>query len=303
MSWFSKDDTNIKLFTLQCGLILTTYVVVISFLVLIFSLINILIPDSASAFWEYRSAESSIRFTVATLAIFLPALVTLLYFTNKLRRQEEIQYTIVTKWLVYLSFIIGGGIVLGDAVTLLHNLLSGELTARFLLKAFLLGAVIISVLVYYVLDLKGYWIKEKQMHTTVITIAGAIMIVGIIFSLFNITSPSELREQKIDTRQIEDLQNLQREIETYYINNQVLPSRVTDTNVDVELLNPPGGRAEYQYEIISDSRYQLCADFAFSSDESTPDYMRPAMDSRNNDWSYDQGYSCFNRSVTGLKDK
>lgn len=302
MSWFSKDDTNIKLFTLQCGLILTTYVVVTSFLVLIFSLINILIPDGASAFWEYRSSESSIRFTVATLAIFLPALGTLLYFTNKLRQQEEIQYTTVTKWLVYLSFIIGGGIVLGDAVTLLHNLLSGELTVRFLLKAFLLGVVIISVLVYYVLDLKGYWLKEKQTHISVITIAGAIMAVGIILSLFNITPPSELREQKLDARQIEDLQNLQREIEAYYINNQVLPSEVTDTGVGTESLDAPNNRGDFHYEIINDVSYQLCAEFAFSSDDSTPNYARPIMDSRNNNWNYDQGFFCFKRNVTELKD-
>lgn len=301
MTWFSKDDTNIKLFTLQCGLILTTYVVVTSFLVLIFSLINILIPDSASAFWEYRSAESSIRFTVATLAIFLPALGALLYFTNKLRRQAEIQYTTVTKWLVYLSFIIGGGIVLGDAVTLLHNLLSGELTARFLLKAFLLGIVIIGVLLYYVLDLKGYWLKEKPMHTTVITIATALIVSGIIFALLNITSPNELREQKMDTRQIEDLQRLQGEVEIYYMNNQVLPAEITDTDIEAELLNPPGGRADYQYEIIDDTNYQLCADFAFSVNENAPAYVRPDIRSRNHNWNYDEGHFCFERNVDELK--
>ena len=47
----------------------------------------------------------------------------------------------------------------GDLITLLYNVLGGELGARFLLKVFVVGAIAGSIFGYYLSDLRR---EEKQ---------------------------------------------------------------------------------------------------------------------------------------------
>ena len=60
----------------------------------------------------------------------------------------------VRRWLTYMTLFIAGGAIVGDSVTLVYNLLGGELTTRFLLKVLVVGFIAGSVFWYYLTDIR-----------------------------------------------------------------------------------------------------------------------------------------------------
>ncbi len=51
------------------------------------------------------------------------------------------RYSKVRRWLTYLTLFFASGIIIGDVITLLYNLLGGEITIRFLLKALVVAFI------------------------------------------------------------------------------------------------------------------------------------------------------------------
>jgi hypothetical protein len=47
----------------------------------------------------------------------------------------------VRKWLTYLTLLIAAGVIVGDFISLVFSMLSGELTLRFLLKTAVVAAI------------------------------------------------------------------------------------------------------------------------------------------------------------------
>jgi len=60
----------------------------------------------------------------------------------------------VRRWLTYLTLAIAVSVIIGDATTVVYNLLSGEATTRFILKALTIGAIAGTIFVYYLRDLR-----------------------------------------------------------------------------------------------------------------------------------------------------
>ncbi len=128
-------ENTAKNFALQLGALIALYVSIGALIMLLFSTINVIYPDLERYPWEVDSASSTIRGAIAALIVFFPAYLVLTRIVNKIRRAEDAAYSAFTKWLLYLSLLIGGGVLLGDLVTVINNFLNGELTLRFILKA------------------------------------------------------------------------------------------------------------------------------------------------------------------------
>ena len=58
------------------------------------------------------------------------------------------------RWLTYLTLAIAAGVLAGDSINLVYNVLSGEVTFRFLLKALTIGGISGTVYFYYLSDLR-----------------------------------------------------------------------------------------------------------------------------------------------------
>jgi hypothetical protein len=117
-------ENTAKNFALQLGSLIALYVSIVALVTLLFGLITIFYPDVANGYWEYNSASSSVRFGIALLVIFFPVYIVLTRMVNTTRRIEQGSYLTLTKWLIYLSLLVGGVTILGDLVSVVNAFLN-----------------------------------------------------------------------------------------------------------------------------------------------------------------------------------
>jgi hypothetical protein len=59
------------------------------------------------------------------------------------------------KWLTYLTLLVAAGVIVGDGITLVFNVLSGELTTRFVLKVLVVAVVAGAAFGYFTWSMHG----------------------------------------------------------------------------------------------------------------------------------------------------
>ena len=58
------------------------------------------------------------------------------------------------RWLTYLTLFVAAAVLIGGVTGPVYNLLGGELTVRFLLKALTVGSIAGAAFWYYLSDLR-----------------------------------------------------------------------------------------------------------------------------------------------------
>lgn len=157
----AQNTTGPKDVFLHLLAIITLYVSAGSFIALIFQYINVLIPDllDRSGYYGLLSSYSAIRWAISALVIIFPVYVVTSWFLNKSYAASPAKRNLrIRKWLVYFTLFAAALIIIGDLVTLIFNLLGGELTARFLFKVVTVFFVAGSVFYYYFWDLRRHQI-------------------------------------------------------------------------------------------------------------------------------------------------
>lgn len=285
------QSNTAKHFALQLGSLISLYLSVSFLLVLLFGIINIRFPDEAFDYYSFESAASSIRLGIAMVIVFAPTYLILTRLVNRMRRAEPTgTYLTLTKWLIYLSLLIGGGALLGDLVAVIMAFLEGELTLRFLLKAFAVLVVVGSAFYYYILDARGVWLQQERSSVYFGVAAGLVAIAAVAFGFMQIDPPAAVREQKLDAQQISDLEQVQWRIQNYFDVNDSLPESLSDLPGDVAP-DAPAGREAYSYR-KTEKGYELCATFAEPSSQDQYAYSF--------DWSHKEGRACFERNPEGM---
>lgn len=121
---------------------------------LLFALINQFLPDNTdlSDYRRVRNA-SSIRSGIAGLIVATPLFIWLARTLVRTRqRNPELQRSRIRKWLIYASLVIAAITLIGDAISVIYNFLSGEMTLRFILKALVVGLIAGSIFTYFIRD-------------------------------------------------------------------------------------------------------------------------------------------------------
>lgn len=157
-----RNTTGPKDVFLHLLAIIALYASAGSFTALIFQYINVLIPDllDRSGYYGLLSSYSAIRWSIAALVVIFPVYVTTSWFLNKAYLSSTAKRNLrIRKWLVYFTLFAAALIIIGDLVTLIFNLLGGELTARFLLKVVAVFFVAGSVFYYYFWDLRRHQVE------------------------------------------------------------------------------------------------------------------------------------------------
>jgi len=121
---------------------------------LLFALIETLFPDAAkpSDYIQIRN-ERQIRSGISGLIVGAPIFFFLARMLSKARQKDpELQRSQIRKWLTYLTLVIAGSTLVGDAISLVYNLLDGEMTTRFLLKSLVIALIAGVIFIYFIKD-------------------------------------------------------------------------------------------------------------------------------------------------------
>lgn len=294
-------ENTAKNFALQLGSLISLYISIGALISLLFGIITVQYPDVAQGYWEVESATSSIRFSIALLVVFFPTYIILTRLVNSIRRTEHGVYLTLTKWLIYISLLIGGAVLLGNLVFVLNSFLNGELTTRFLLKALSFFVVVGAGFVYYIFDARGFWQSHEKASVQYGVLVTGVVAVSLVFGLMNIETPAQVREMKIDSTQIIDLQNIQNRIEESYRIDGVLPASLDAVFVGIDTPKASEGRDVYRYTVTTPTTFELCADFAYPSSKAEQmRYAQPVaqdgmMLKNPYNWDHGAGVFCFKR--------
>lgn len=290
-----------KHFVLQLGSLISLYLSLGFLVSLIFSLVNLKFPDATEGYWILESASSSARIAIAFLVVFFPTYLVLTRVVNKMRRTEgDGEYLGLTRWLIYLSLLVGSLILLGDLVTVITTFLNGEITQRFILKAFSVLITVGLALHYYILDARGYWLKHESRSYMFAMGVTLLMFIAVAFGVGNIETPTQVREMKLDEKQVMDLQNIQSYIiSSYTESSSTLPTSINSAFGEFDAPTAPEGRDAYTYTVTGGG-FDLCANFSrdsiMNSDMMSKPFTTPDMPVKNPDnWNYKAGNYCFSR--------
>lgn len=122
---------------------------------LLFQFINLAIPDPAAAAYAETPLGSRrlIRWAISTLIVAFPIFLYLSRLTaREVRADPAKRASKVRRWLTYLTLFLAATVVIGDLIALLNDLLAGELTLRFGLKALVVAVIAGGLFGYYLHD-------------------------------------------------------------------------------------------------------------------------------------------------------
>ena len=127
---------------------------------LLFRLIEQAWPDPADNEFMLMQLDSSMRWSTASVIIAFPVFLFLArYLGKELARSPAKRLSAVRRWLTYLTLFVAAVVLIVDMITLVNNVLGGELSLRFLLKVVVAALIAGTIFGYYLWDLR---IEEKE---------------------------------------------------------------------------------------------------------------------------------------------
>jgi hypothetical protein len=132
----------------------TLYTVVWNLGSLIFQFINLAYPDPA-AFDREAISRTAIRWSISALIVALPVFLYMSHLTGRAVTVDPTKRASpIRRWLTYVTLFIAASVLIGDVMTLVYNVLGGELTHRFVLKVLTVGVLAGTSFWYYLSDLR-----------------------------------------------------------------------------------------------------------------------------------------------------
>ncbi len=294
------QDFFLYLFSIIC-----LYVSSISFISLMYAVINKYFPDNLYSYYS----SSSARWAIASLIIFFPIFILLSWVINKsIIKFPEMANLGIRKVLYYFTLFVAGLTMAIDLVTLIFYFLDGEISPRFILKVLSVLVVGIIVFGYYLYDLKRDVTQPSSTPKIMAVIVAVLVLLALIFGFVTFGSPTQARKIKFDNQRSGDLSNIQNAVTDYYNRNgsilpKSLPLLSQGSPYYISNLEDPETKADYEYQVVSQNQYKLCATFSLdSSVQDQTDYGYRRSDK----WPHGVGRTCFDRTageiLDGIKD-
>jgi len=292
----TQTKTSAKDFFINLGAIVALYTGVASLLDLLFTIINTIYPQINYGYNYFGS--QSISWSVATLIIFFPVFILLMWLLEKdYQVNPEKQNSGIHRWLTYITLFLSGLVMAVDLITILYYFLDGqELTAGFILKVIVLFIVASSIFAYYISDIRGKLTSKLRIIWRIV--AGVIVVGSIIWGFAVLGSPATQRLYKYDEQKVNELMSINSEITNYYNTKGVLPRTLADITAVSYYLTVADSQTgkPYEYEKKNDTTYNLCAEFNKASnekDKSNTAFRYPYGIS----WTHPAGKYCFPQTV------
>ncbi|MDO8530283.1 MAG: DUF5671 domain-containing protein [bacterium] len=283
------------------------YWVAISFITLCWQYINYFFPDVLALRYGGQSFAGAIRFAVASLIIMFPLYIFVSWYLNKVyKREVAVRESKIRKWLIYLTLFVAALLIVGDLVSVIYNFLGGEITLKFILKAFSVLVVAGVVFSYYLDDVR----KTEPSKTAKIYAwaVSAVILITVIGAFFIVGSPANARLAQLDQQRSSDLQGIQYQIVNYWQRKGALPNTLADLNDPISsyvIPNDPETNMSYEYNVkdAANLKFELCAVFSLEGANNNGNIQSkpvPAIypgDEFSQNWQHPQGRTCFERMI------
>jgi len=267
---------------------------------MLFDLLDYRLPDAADLGNSLRdySIGPSIRFSTASVIIALPLYLWVARLLARAVSRDPLKrLSPVRRWLTYLTLFLATNTLVCDTITLVYNLLGGELTLRFVLKVVVAAVIAGAIFSYYLLDLRrgedgknvdaadklGRPLAIAAIVVGVATIALAISVMG---------TPVEQRRVRIDAGRVDDLSKIADAVREYRKEHDMFPPDLA------ALANKPGvslrvqdrnGQGMYEYAAVDAKRFRLCARFTTDTAVQRPREYPANLPP----WAHGAGRQCF----------
>lgn len=120
---------------------------------LFFQIIDRALPDPADPAGDYT--RQAIRWSVSSLIVAFPVFLYVSRMTNRdVRADPNKRESKVRRWLTYMTLFLAACFLIGDFITLVYNVLGGELTRRFVLKVVTVAILAGTTFGYYLSELR-----------------------------------------------------------------------------------------------------------------------------------------------------
>ena len=291
-----------KDFFLWVGAMASLYGGVVSFIWLLFDYINTAFPNPVrDPYYYYDAYSSNISYEMASLIVLTPVFLILMRIIRKdIATDPSRGETWVRRWGLFLTVFLAGAAMVVDLIVALTTFLQGEdMTIGFLLKVLTVFLVAGIGFLHFYSDIRGYWQREPSRAAMVNYAVGFLVLATIVAGFFIIGTPQEIRRQKQDAIRVQDLQNIQWQILSYWQQKEALPANfeaLKDPISDAIIPVDPRTGEPYLYKKTGDMSFELCATFdgvgTLGSSEPRPTNMHA-----NENWDHGTGGACFQRDI------
>jgi len=196
----------------------------------------------------------------------------------------------VRKWLTYMALVIAAGCFIGDLVTTLTYFLRGEITSRFLAKAFVVLVLSGGVFSYYYGGLRkaeGTSAPVRLIRDTWMAALSALVVAAmVVWGFSSLGAPKTQRALRADATRVQDLFQLSSQIHGPWSPNSTLDKKLPTSLGELTNVrkSDPSTKAAYEYHAKGGSQYELCMTFSLPSPQ---DETRPST------WYHPAGHYCF----------
>lgn len=312
-------------FFITLGTLVALITSVSALLNLIFETLNHAFPDVLTDSYlsgYYSYSFDGVRSALSLLIIVFPIYLVLERLWRRASRGTLSPWNdTLRKWTLYLILFLTSVTVIADLVTLVRYFVSGEITTRFILKVAAVLIVAGMVGWYYVRRLRRPETDRADMLLMIKSIV--LVLAAIVWAFTVIGGPGSQRTLRLDQKRLEDLQNIQWQVISYWQQTETLP-------VDLKALGTPlsGYRAPtdpefekgkmYEYRIVDakTNTFELCATFeaplpkgwvtnsgggSYPMRDTSELSVRPFPGAPANEtWDHDRGRTCFERTIDPL---
>ena len=248
----------------------------------LFGLIDLALPDPAGMSPEM--IRELLRMSVSALVVASPVFT---FVTGVIRRGVEAQLRSRTSrtrlQLTYLTLFVASCFLVGAVTALVYSFLSGELTARFVLKALTVTAIAGGAFGYYLRDLHEAErdpreVRAPRRRDPLSALGAAAVAVALVAGLVAIGSPTDQRRERLDARRAQDIEAISQAIDRYEATHERLPATLDELQrgSDVQVaITDPMTREPYGYEAGEGTAYELCSTFELATTERELRRVRP----------------------------
>lgn len=207
----------------------------------------------------------------------------------------------VRTWFTYITLVVVAGIMLGDLIAVVSSVLGGELAIRFLLKAGTIFAIAGAIFSYYLHDLKRKAGNSFSPRAKACVLAVTVLVLIFIgYGIILTGTPGQQRQLQFDQRRTSDLQQISSAVQVYWDQQKKLPQGFDDLKQQqftyIESVQDPETRVPYEYLVLGEKTYELCAVFATDSSQIETKTRAPTPFSAEQ-WNHGIGRTCFAREI------